>query len=51
MGNLTALTHGAHLIYPHSHFDAFKTLKAIETYKASSIYGVPTMFIEMIKIL
>ena len=46
LGNLGALTRGACVVYPSEGFDAKETLKAITKFKCSSIYGVPTMFIE-----
>ncbi len=45
MGNLAAVTHGAAVVIPAETFDAEATLRAIETHRCTSIYGVPTMFI------
>jgi fatty-acyl-CoA synthase len=45
MGNLAAITHGAAMIYPSESFDAARCLTAVETYRATALYGVPTMFI------
>jgi fatty-acyl-CoA synthase len=45
MGNLAAVTHGAAVVVPGESFDAEATLRAIETHRCTSIYGVPTMFI------
>ena len=45
MGNLAAITHGACVVIPAEAFDAEATLRAIETHRCTSIYGVPTMFI------
>lgn len=45
MGNLGATTHGACLVYPEAAFDPAATLRAIETERCTSLYGVPTMFI------
>jgi fatty-acyl-CoA synthase len=45
MGNLAAVTHGAAVVVPAESFDAEATLRAIETHRCTSIYGVPTMFI------
>ena len=45
MGNLAAVTHGAAIVIPADAFDAEATLRAIETERCTSIYGVPTMFI------
>lgn len=45
MGNLTAMTHGAAMIYPGEGFDPLATLTAVEQEKCTALYGVPTMFI------
>ena len=48
MANLAALTHAAAVIMPAESFDPEATLRAIETHRCTSIYGVPTMFITMV---
>ena len=45
LGNLTALTHGAAMVYPGEGFDPLATLKTVEEEKCTALYGVPTMFI------
>ncbi len=45
MGNLACSTHGAAMIIPAPGFDPAKTLQACQDEKATSLYGVPTMFI------
>ena len=45
MANLAAVTHGAAIVIPAETFDPEATLRAIETERCTSIYGVPTMFI------
>jgi len=45
MGNLGCVTHGATMIYPGDGFDAESTLQAVHDEKATTLYGVPTMFI------
>jgi fatty-acyl-CoA synthase len=45
IGTMASLTSGASIILPNSCFDARATLEAIEAEQATSIYGVPTMFI------
>jgi fatty-acyl-CoA synthase len=45
MGNLAAIAHGAAMIYPAEGFDAVRTLAAVQKYRATALYGVPTMFI------
>jgi len=45
MGNLGCLTHGACVIYPSEGFEPEAVLRAVETEKATALFGVPTMFI------
>lgn len=49
LGNLAAINYGATIVLPYENFSAAKTLEAITKYKCTSIYGVPTMFIEFFK--
>ncbi|MBE0488155.1 MAG: AMP-binding protein [Halomonas sp.] len=45
MGNLGCVTHGATMIYPGNGFDPEATLRAVSEERATTLYGVPTMFI------
>ncbi len=45
MGNLGCTTHGATAIYPAASFEPLATLKTVAEERATSLYGVPTMFI------
>ncbi|GGT22072.1 AMP-binding protein [Nonomuraea spiralis] len=45
MGNLGATSHGACVVLPAPGFDAEATLRAVESERCTSLYGVPTMFI------
>ncbi len=45
MGNLGCITHGSAIIIASEHFDALKTLQALERERCTALYGVPTMFI------
>jgi fatty-acyl-CoA synthase len=45
MGNLGATSHGACMVIPAPSFDPAATLAAIASERATSLYGVPTMFI------
>jgi len=45
IGTMAALVSGAALILPSAFFDAGATLAAVDEEGATSIYGVPTMFI------
>lgn len=51
MGNLAAMTRGAGITIVGEGFDPLKSLEAAEKYQATSLYGVPTMFIEYLRIL
>jgi fatty-acyl-CoA synthase len=45
MGNLGATSRGACIVIPAPSFDPAATLAAVEKERATSLYGVPTMFI------
>ena len=45
IGSLVSLVTGAAMILPAARFDALSTLRAIESERATVIYGVPAMFI------
>jgi fatty-acyl-CoA synthase len=45
MGNLTAVTSGATMVYPGEGFDPLVTLQTVAQEKCTTLYGVPTMFI------
>ncbi|MDA8101615.1 MAG: AMP-binding protein [Nitrospiraceae bacterium] len=45
MGNLACTSHGATMVIPAYTFDVPATLGAVEKERATSLYGVPTMFI------
>ncbi len=45
MGNIGCTTHGATAIYPAASFEPVATLEAVAEERATSLYGVPTMFI------
>ncbi|MEB3980977.1 AMP-binding protein [Mycobacterium sp. 663a-19] len=45
MGNLAATSHGACMVIPAPGFDPAATLRAVQTERCTSLYGVPTMFI------
>ena len=46
LGSLTAVVHGATMVFPSAGFDAEATLAAVETESCTALHGVPTMFIE-----
>ncbi|MDN6602473.1 AMP-binding protein [Brevibacterium sp.] len=45
IGNLAALSHGSTVVLPSPGFDPLASLCAVTEEKATSLYGVPTMFI------
>jgi fatty-acyl-CoA synthase len=45
IGTMSAIAAGAALVLPNWSFDPLATLSAVEAEKATSLYGVPTMFI------
>lgn len=49
LGNLSAINYGAAIVIPNDNFSAKLTLEAITEHKCTSLYGVPTMFIEYFK--
>ncbi|WP_280478373.1 AMP-binding protein [Nocardia cyriacigeorgica] len=48
MGNLAATSHGAAIVIPAPSFQPAATLAAVEAERCTSLYGVPTMFIDML---
>lgn len=48
MGNLACLNWGSTVVYPSATFDAVKILEVLEQEKCTALYGVPTMFVEIL---
>jgi len=48
-GTLVAVVSGAAMILPSASFDALATMAAIQTERATTIYGVPTMYIAQLQ--
>jgi fatty-acyl-CoA synthase len=48
IGNLAATSHGSCVLVPGEAFDAGDTLATVDEERATSLYGVPTMFIAML---
>ncbi|MBF6089593.1 AMP-binding protein [Nocardia cyriacigeorgica] len=48
MGNLAATSHGAAIVIPAPSFSPAATLAAVAAERCTSLYGVPTMFIDML---
>ncbi len=49
LGTIAAVVHGAAMVIPAESFNARATLDAIEKERATSLYGVPTMFIAQLQ--
>ena len=45
LSTLCCIAAGATLVIPSEHFDALKTLQAVERERCTALHGVPTMFI------
>lgn len=50
MGNLGCVTHGSTMVIPAPGFDPRATLRAIRDERCTAVYGVPTMFIAMLRV-
>ncbi|CAL1536596.1 unnamed protein product [Lymnaea stagnalis] len=48
MGCMQSITHGATMVWPSPVFDPESVLRALETYRCTALYGVPTMFIDIL---
>ncbi|KAL8604067.1 hypothetical protein ACOMHN_024892 [Nucella lapillus] len=48
LASLQVACHGATVVYPSKSFDAGVTLEAVQAERCTSLYGVPTMFIDML---
>ncbi|RQW44276.1 AMP-binding protein [Novosphingobium sp. LASN5T] len=48
LGNLTALTSGAAMVYPGEAYDPRLALEAVQAEGCTALYGVPTMFITIL---
>ena len=51
LGYMATATHGSAIVFPAESFDALASLKAVQQYKATALYGVPTMFIAELGLL
>ncbi|MFE7801147.1 AMP-binding protein [Nocardia sp. NPDC057440] len=51
MGNLASTSHGAAVVIPAPSFDPIETLAAVAAERCTSLYGVPTMFIDLLTTL
>lgn len=51
LGYMATATHGSSIIWPAEAFDPLATLEAVREYKATALYGVPTMFVAELDLL
>jgi acyl-CoA synthetase (AMP-forming)/AMP-acid ligase II len=48
LGSLATIAHGATAVYPGTIYNPINTLNAIKSEKCTSIYGTPTMYIDLL---
>jgi acyl-CoA synthetase (AMP-forming)/AMP-acid ligase II len=51
LGYMATATHASSIVFPTESFDPSATLKAVQEYSATALYGVPTMFIAELELL
>lgn len=51
LGYMATATHGSAIVFPAEAFHPLHTLHAVQEYKATALYGVPTMFIAELELL
>lgn len=51
LGYMATATHGSSIIWPAEAFNPLATLEAVRKYKATALYGVPTMFVAELDLL
>ena len=51
LGYMATATHGSAILFPTEAFDPLASLKAIQEYKATALYGVATMFLAELELL
>ena len=49
LGTIATAVYGAAMVIPSDYFDPGKTLDAVEKHRATSLFGVPTMFIAQLE--
>lgn len=50
IGNLNAVIHGGTMVLPAASFDAAASVKAVAEEECTSLYGTPTMFIDILAV-
>jgi acyl-CoA synthetase (AMP-forming)/AMP-acid ligase II len=51
LGYMATATHGSSILFPTEAFDPLASLKAVQEYKATALYGVATMFLAELELL
>jgi acyl-CoA synthetase (AMP-forming)/AMP-acid ligase II len=51
LGYMASATHGSSIVFPTEAFDPLASLKAVQEYKATALYGVATMFLAELELL
>lgn len=51
LGYMATATHGSSIVFPTEAFDPLASLKAVQEYKATALYGVATMFLAELELL
>ncbi|PLB45851.1 putative AMP-binding enzyme [Aspergillus steynii IBT 23096] len=51
LGYMATATHGSAIVFPTESFNARAALTAVQEEKCTALYGVPTMFLEELKLL
>ena len=51
LGYMASATHGSSIVFPTEAFDPLASLKAVQEYEATALYGVATMFLAELELL
>lgn len=51
LGYMATATHGSALVFPSEAFDAEASLRAVQEYKGTALYGVATMFLAELELI
>jgi acyl-CoA synthetase (AMP-forming)/AMP-acid ligase II len=49
LGTLAAMVSGTQIVLPSAGFHAYSSLEAMSKYECTAMYGVPTMFNDVIR--
>lgn len=51
LGYMATATHGSHIVFPAEVFDPLASLKAVQEYRGTALYGVATMFLAELELI